>query len=89
MSRKLKNVLTMIEDLLDTLNDKERFNDRIKKINSTNFDAGDIIYAGSSSNNNNNNENSETSSESTVKGKINLEEVVKNINRVRANRNNL
>ena len=77
----------MIEDLLDTLNDKERFNDRIKKINSTNFDAGDIIYAGSSSNNNN--ENSETSSESTVKGKINLEEVVKNINRVRANRNNL
>ena len=85
----VKRFLTMIEDLLDTLNDKERFNDRIKKINSTNFDAGDIIYAGSSSNNNNNNENSETSSESTVKGKINLEEVVKNINRVRANRNNL
>ena len=84
MIEAVKRFLTMIEDLLDTLNDKERFNDRIKKINSTDFDAGDIIYAGS-----NNNENSETSSESTVKGKINLEEVVKNINRVRANRNNL
>ena len=77
----------MIEDLLNTLNDKIGFNDRIDKINSTNFDAGDIIYAGSS--NNNENENSETSSESTVKGKINLEEVVENINRVRANRTNL
>ena len=85
MIEAVKRFLTMIEDLLDTLNDKKGFNDRIDKINSTNFDAGDIIYAGSS----NNNENSETSSESTVKGKINLEEVVKNINRVRANRNNL
>lgn len=81
----VKRFITMIEDLLDTLNDKKGFNDRIDKINSTNFDAGDIIYAGSS----NNNENSETSSESTVKGKINLEEVVKNINRVRTDRNNL
>lgn len=85
MIEAVKRFITMIEDLLDTLNDKKGFNDRIDKINSTNFDAGDIIYAGSS----NNNENSETSSESTVKGKINLEEVVKNINRVRANRNNL
>ena len=83
----VKRFLTMIEDLLNTLNDKIGFNDRIDKINSTNFDAGDIIYAGSS--NNNENENSETSSESTVKGKINLEEVVENINRVRANRTNL
>ena len=78
----VKRFLTMIEDLLDTLGKQKRFDDRIDKINSTNFD---IIYAGSS----NNNENSQTSSESTVKGKINLEEVVKNINKVRANRNNL
>lgn len=87
MIEAVKRFLTMIEDLLDTLNDKKGFNDRIDKINSTNFDAGDIIYAGSS--NNDNNESSETSSGSTVRGKINLEEVVENINRVRVIRNNL
>ena len=80
----VKRFLTMIEDLLDTLGKQEGFNDRIKKINGTDYNAGDIIYAGT-----NNNESSETSSESTVKGKINLEEVVENINRIRAIRNNL
>lgn len=76
--------LTMIEDLLNTLNDQEGFNARIDKINGTDYNAGDIIYAGS-----NNDKSSETDSDSTIKSKIKLEDVVKNINKVRDDRSNL